>query len=52
VLAERQLEASQGQVGLLRGELVRAQHEAVAQGRAMAEELNGLRKELRGFAAR
>jgi hypothetical protein len=52
LLAERQLEASQGQVGLLRGELVRAQHEAVVQGRAMAEELNGLRKELRGFAAR
>ena len=51
VVAERQLKDSQFQVAKLRGELVRAQQEAVVQGRAMAEELNVLRKELRGFAA-
>jgi len=51
VVAERQLKDAQFQVTKLRGELVRAQQEAVLAGRAMAEELNALRKELRGFAA-
>jgi len=51
VAAEKQLKEAQGQVARLRAELVRAQQEAVVQGRAMAEELNILRKELRGFAA-
>jgi hypothetical protein len=52
VVADRQLKDSQQQVTKLRAELVRAQKEALTQGRVMAEELNGLRKELRGFAAR
>ena len=52
LVAERQLKDSQQQVAKLREELVRAQHEALTQGRVMAEELNALRKELRGFAAR
>jgi len=51
VVAEKQLKDAQFQVSKLRGELKSAQEEALVSGRAMAEELQMLRKELRGFAA-
>ena len=51
ILAQRELKEAQGEVDKLRDELVRARQEAISQGRAMAEELEELRRELRSFAA-
>jgi hypothetical protein len=51
VVAEKQLKDAQFQVTKLRSELKGAQEESLVSGRAMAEELQLLRKELRGVAA-
>lgn len=51
ILAQRELKAAQGQVDKMRGELVRARREAVSQGRAMADQLDELRQQLRKMAA-
>jgi len=50
-VAEASLKEAQSSVAQLRGEVARAQQDATAAGRAMAQEINALRKELRGLAA-